>query len=309
MERIIFMGTPRFAVPILDALASQYEIAFVVTQPDRRAGRGRSQVVPPPVKERALELGLPVLQPSTLRDETVVQTLRDLQPEVIVVAAFGQILRPSVLSLPPKGCINVHASLLPRHRGAAPIPAAILAGDQMTGVTIILMDEGVDTGPILSQAAHPVGPRDTTGTLTAALAELGADLLIKTLPRWLAGEIMPQPQPAEGVTYAPIIRKNDGLVDWTLPAVEIDRRVRAYTPWPGAYTYWQGQVLRLVQVAPVTGGQRALPGRVIRLGNAIGVGTGDGVLILQSVQLAGKRAMDAENFARGQRDFIGARLG
>ncbi|MBC7264945.1 MAG: methionyl-tRNA formyltransferase [Chloroflexi bacterium] len=303
------MGTPRFAVPILDALASQYKIAAVVTQPDRRAGRGRSQVVPSPVKERALELGLLVLQPSNLRDEAVVQTLHDLQPEVIVVAAFGQILRPSVLSLPPKGCINVHASLLPRHRGPAPIPAAILAGDRMTGVTIILMDEGVDSGPILSQATHSIGPRDTTGTLTASLAELGAELLLKTLPRWLAGEITPQPQSMEGITYAPIIRKSDGMVDWTLPAIEIDRRVRAYTPWPGAYTYWQGRVLRLVQVTPRAGESPALPGQVIRLKDGIGVGTGDGLVMLEIVQLAGKRAMDAEAFARGQRDFIGSRLG
>lgn len=214
MTRVIFMGTPEFAVPSLAALAAgAAAVVAVVTQPDRPSGRGQ-QLAMSPVKAFALAHGLPVWQPPTLKTPEVVAMLAELRPDVIVVAAFGQILRPNVLDLPPHGCINVHASLLPRWRGAAPVQAAILAGDQVTGSTIMRMDPGMDTGPILAQAALTIAPRDTGGTLTARLAQQGADLLAETLPRWLAGEITPRPQDASLATLCRPLRKEQGVIDW-----------------------------------------------------------------------------------------------
>lgn len=310
MERIVFMGTPRFAVPTLEALAAQasYELVCVVTQPDRPAGRGR-QLAASPVKEAALARGLPVWQPATLRDPQAVEKLRALSPTLIVIAAFGQILRPEVLAIPPKGCLNVHASLLPRWRGAAPIPAAILAGDEETGVTIMLLDEGMDTGPILTQVSLPIHPDDTTGSLTERLALLGADLLIQTLPRWLAGEIQPRPQDHGQATACRPLRKEEGWLDWTCPAVQLSRQVRAYNPWPGAYTTWQGQRLKVLRAAPVEWHGDQPPGQVITLPEGMAVTTGEGALLLFEVQLAGKRAMSITAFLRGQQEFLGSRLG
>ncbi|MBM4464043.1 MAG: methionyl-tRNA formyltransferase [Chloroflexi bacterium] len=309
MERLVFMGTPDFAVPVLKALIGRYEIVGVVARPDQRVGRGH-RVEPPPVKIVAMVHDLPVLQPPRLRQPEVVAELRALAPEVMVVAAYGQILPAEVLAIPPRGCLNVHASLLPRYRGAAPIAAAILAGEEETGVTIMLMDEGMDSGPILSQATCSISPQDTRESLTAKLAQLGADLLMDTLPRWLAGAIEPQPQDHRQATYSRIIAKQDGLIDWTQPAVEIWRRCRAYYSWPGSYTYWRGKVLKVLRAQALphwSGGGE--PGQVMALDEGLAVATGEGALLLDEVQLAGKRALDAEDFARGQRDFVGSVLG
>lgn len=310
MTRAVFMGTPEFAVPSLRALVEAgYDIVGVVTQPDRPAGRGR-RLLAPAVKEAALTLGLPVLQPQTLRRPEIIQELRELSPDVMIVAAYGEILRPEVLSIPPHGCLNLHASLLPRHRGAAPVVATILAGDEVTGITVMLMDEGLDTGPVLAQSSLPVSPDDTTGSLMGKLAYLAADLLIDTLPAWLAAEIVPQPQDHEQATYHKRVHKEDGLVDWSLPAVEIWRRVRAYHPWPGAYTYWQDRQLKILRAQPLEGwAGPGSPGEVIRTTQGIAVVTGQGALLLKEMQMAGKRPLGTEDFVRGRRDFVGASLG
>lgn len=306
--RTVFMGTPDFAVPSLQALLADptYRVVGIVTQPDRAAGRGRERRASP-VKHVALAAGLPVLQPERLREPAAFAELAALAPELIVVAAYGQILRPEVLNLPRFGCINVHASLLPRWRGAAPIAAAILAGDTVTGVTIMLMDPGMDTGPILAQQAEPILPDDTAATLGARLARLGADLLIRTLPDYLAGRIQPRPQPVEGVTVCRPLTKEQGRMDWNLPATTLARMVRAYDPWPGAYTTWEGQILKIVAATTAPG--EALPGHVLAWGEGAAVGTGEGLLVLQAVQPAGGRRMPIAAFRRGRPDFIGAVLG
>jgi methionyl-tRNA formyltransferase len=315
--RFIFMGTPAFALPTLKALIRHYSVVGVVTQPDRPAGRGRS-LRPPPVKQAALAQDLPVFQSFNLRDPEAVAHLREWAPDVIVTAATGHILTPEVLALPTRGTLNVHASLLPRWRGAAPIQAAILAGDAETGITIMCTDEGLDTGPILSQSAIPMGPRETAASLHDELAQLGADLLLETLPRWLSGELTPRPQPKAGITVAKLIRKADGLIDWAQPALEIDRQVRAFTPWPGAYTFWDKQRLKIIEAFPLSpplspplGGMKggAEPGHVIAVHNLPTVVTGAGWLRLDQIQLAGKRVTSGTAFVRGHPDFIGVTLG
>lgn len=309
MTRVIFMGTPDFSVPTLAALLRDgYELAAVVTQPDRPAGRGR-RLEPSPVKALALQHGLPVLQPPSLKVPEAMAQLAEVQPDLIVVAAYGQILRPAVLALPPRGCINVHASLLPRWRGAAPVQAAILAGDQVTGSTIMGMDPGMDTGPILAQAALAIGPDDTGGSLTARLAQQGAELLAATLPRWLAGEITPQPQDASLATACRPLRKEQGQIDWTRPAGEIVRAVRAFNPWPAASATWQGQQLRLLRAAALPGPANEEPGRVTLDDGALLVAAGEGWVRLEEVQLAGRAALPGLEFVRGRRDFVGSRLG
>jgi methionyl-tRNA formyltransferase len=312
VTRIVFMGTPEFAVPVLEALVERYEVVGVITQPDRPAGRGGAQArpVPPPVKEAALARGVLVYQPQTLRTPEAVAKIANWQPEVIVVAAFRQILRPAVLSLPPHGCLNVHASLLPRYRGAAPIPAAILAGEAVSGVTLMLMGEGLDSGPILAQAEWTVAPNETTGSLTASLAKVGARLAVEALPRWLAGEIRPQSQDESLATWCRPLIKEDGLMDWSRPALVLDRQVRACDPWPGAYTWLGKERLKVVGARshPTWQGELA-PGHVLAWPEGIGVVTGEGLLELVEVQLAGKKAMSAEVFARGRRDLMGTRLG
>ena len=309
MGRLVFMGTPEFAVPVLEALIGRYEIVAVVTQPDRRARRGR-KLEASSVKVVALAHDLSVLQPPSLRQPDAVAELRALAPDVIVVAAYGQILPAEVLAIPPRSCLNVHASLLPRYRGAAPVAAAILAGEEETGVTIMLMDEGMDTGAILSQATCSISPQDTRESLSARLAQLGTDLLVDTLPRWLAGGIEPQPQDHSQATYCRIIAKDDGLIDWSQSAVEIWLRSRAYYPWPGTYTHWRGKLLKVLraEVLPQWSGEGE-PGQVMALDEGLAVATGEGALLLGEVQLAGKRALSAKDFARGQRDFVGSVLG
>ncbi len=306
--RVVFMGTPEFAVPTLKRLLSTYEVVGVVTRPDKPKGRSRAPV-PSPVKEVAVAHGVPVFQPRTLRRAENQEVIRAWAPDVIVVAAFGLILPAEVLNIPPHGCLNVHASLLPRWRGAAPIPAAIIAGDDITGVTIMLMDEGVDTGPILAQRQEPILPDDTTASLSARLAALGADLLIETLPRWVRGEIEPQPQDHSQATHAPMIRKEDGFVDWHEPAELIARKVRAYYPWPTVMTRWRGRWLKILRARahPQVETDAAL-GTVVSLNGGAGVVTGQGVLELVEVQLEGKRALPIEDFLRGARGFIGSVL-
>ncbi len=300
MTRIVFMGSPDFAAPSLQALARHYHIVGVVTQPDRQAGRGR-EMKSPPIKKLALELGLPIIQPEKLRDPSAMDQLRLWAPDLIVVAAFGQILRPEVLALPPRGCVNVHASLLPRWRGAAPIQAALLAGDSQTGVTIMLMDKGVDTGAIISQSAIPIETDDTGGSLFEKLSRLGADLLIETLPRYISGELRPQPQNDSEATYAPMLKKEDGLLDFTLSAGELARRVRAFNPWPGAFMNFDGTLLKIHR-AHAEAGEASVGRRLIVRGQAA-VGARGGVLILDEVQPAGKKPMSGTSFLSGARNW------
>jgi methionyl-tRNA formyltransferase len=245
-----------------------------------------------------------------LRTPEAIAQLAGWEPDIVVVAAFGQILRRDVLDLPPYGCLNIHASLLPRWRGAAPVPAAILAGDTITGVTLMRMDAGMDTGPMLAQRQEPIRPDDTRATLENRLAQLGADLLVETLLSYLSGDLQPRPQPEEGVTYAGQLRKEDGLIDWSRPAVELDRHVRAFNPWPGAFTTLRGQQLKVLHAVPLPGWRGdAPPGTMCALADEVVVATGDGALRLEEVQLAGKRRMDFQVFLCGQRDCVGSCLG
>lgn len=312
--RIVFMGTPDFATPVLHALAGQapshdWEIVAVATQPDRPAGRGH-QIIASPVKLAAEALELPVLQPASLRREpAAIESLRSLAPDLFVVAAYGLILPRAVLEIPLYGCINVHASLLPAWRGASPISAAILSGSDVTGVTVMLMDEGMDTGPALAQGAVEIRPDDTTQSLGERLSHLGAEMLIGTLDRWLAGEIAPIPQsdlPGEP-SLCRLVRKEDGRIDWSAGAAHIERMTRAWTPWPGAWSAWQGQPLRILRAHVIPGEAEA--GRVVRAERDVAVGTGNGLLVLDEVQPAGKRAMAARDFLNGAPALIGARLG
>jgi methionyl-tRNA formyltransferase len=318
---IVFIGTPDFAVPSLRRLAADgHTISAVITQPDRPAGRSR-RLAPPPVKVAAEELGLMLLQPATLRDADVLDSIRALQPEAIVAVAYGQILRQELLDIPPRGVLNVHPSLLPRHRGASPIAGAILAGDDETGVSIMLMDAGMDTGPILAQLRIPFRPDYTTEWLTGQLAHLGADLLAETLPRWLGGQIKPQPQDDSLATATKLIRKEDGAIDWSLPAVEIWRRIRAYNPWPGASTVLDGEALRIWQAQPLNETSSEPPGTIVATPPGIppkdmgydlpafAVQTGGTLLGVQVVQPASRRRMPAGSFLNGRPGIIGKRLG
>jgi methionyl-tRNA formyltransferase len=294
------MGSPEFAATVLRALASRYQVAGVVTQPDRPAGRGR-QLKPPAVKTLAMELGLPVVQPPKLRAPEAMGQLRGWAPDLIVVAAFGQILRPDVLSLPQYGCVNVHASLLPRWRGAAPIQAALLGGDPETGVTIMKMDEGVDTGAILSQRGLAIGPEDTGGSLSDKLSYLGAGLLIETLPRYLTGELQGRAQDEHGATYAPMLKKEGASLDLTRPAEELARRVRAFNPRPGAYLVWEAANLKVHRAHAES--ENSTAGRRLVYRGQPAVGTGKGILVLDEVQPAGKKPMAGRAFLAGARGW------
>jgi methionyl-tRNA formyltransferase len=311
MSKIVFMGTPDFAVPALQALIETQTVVGVVTQPDKPAGRGK-QLRPSPVKVAALAHNIPVYQPKSLRTEEAAAPLRQWQPDLIVVAAFGQILRPHVLNLPPHGCLNVHASLLPRWRGASPIQHAIMAGDAETGVTLMQMDEGLDTGPMFVKEAIPIAADETAASLHDKLAHLGAQMLRRYLDDILAGRITPQPQDDSASTYAPMIRKEMGQLDWTQTAVSLDRHIRAMTPWPGAFTYWQGTLLKIIAATPVTSSSTPsshAPGHVFMQDGQLLVAAGRGALQIETLQLAGKRAMSSQEFVNGRADIIGAQLG
>ena len=309
--RIVFMGTPQFAVTILESLLqSSYQVLAVYTQPDKSAGRGH-RVGFPPVKKLALERQIPVIQPETFKSSEVVEKLASFQAELIIVTAFGSILPSEVLSLPKFACLNVHPSLLPRHRGPSPVANTILCGDELTGVTIMLMDAGMDTGPILAQEKVGISFMDTAGSLSSKLADVGTKLLLETLPKWLGDELRPQAQNESQATYSKVITSKDAEIDWHLSSVELWRRVRAYNPWPSCYTWCQGKRLKIHKTIPLDDVREGEAGEVIAVAEPPGVGvvTGQGVLGLCQVQLEGKRAMSANDFVRGKRDFIGCVLG
>jgi methionyl-tRNA formyltransferase len=306
---IVFAGTPEFAVPALEALlGSSHRIVAVYTQPDRPAGRGQ-QLAASAVKQCALRHELPVEQPATLREPAAVEQLRRWSADLMVVAAYGLLLPQSILQTPRLGCVNIHASLLPRWRGAAPIQRAIAAGDAETGVTIMQMDAGLDTGPMLLARAVPIGPRETAASLHDRLAALGAQALLEALDEIAQGTARPRAQPEEGVTYASKLRKEESTIDWSRAAAEIDRQIRAFDPWPVAQTRWNGQQLRVWQAVPVDAAAAPSPGKVLATSAAgIDVGTGSGVLRLTRVQIAGRKTLSAAEFLNAHR-LDGAVLG
>lgn len=307
------MGTPEFAVPAFQALIHRDDIRVVAacTQPDREAGRGR-RLTPSPVKRLAQIHSLPLLQPLSLKDPLARKSIQRLAPDIIVVAAYGKIIPQQILSIPRYGCLNLHPSLLPVYRGASPIPAAILNGDSVSGVTVMLLDAGMDSGPILRSRELEVRDDDTAGSLGARLAEMAADLLLEILSPWLKCEIHPYPQDESRATYTEPIGKGDGQIRWEQEALIIWRKIRAYQPWPGSFTSWNGKNLKVLSglVLPYIAGLD--PGSVVGLqpscGTRVGVVCGRGVLGLLRLQLEGRREVTAEEFIRGQRDFIGSRL-
>ncbi len=310
MKRIVFMGTPEFAVPVLQALIETQIVVGVVTQPDKPAGRGQ-QLRHSPVKVAAEAAGIPVFQPKSLRKPESAAPLQDWQPDLIVVAAFGQILRPHILDLPPHGCLNVHASLLPRWRGAAPIQHAILAGDAETGISLMHMDPGLDTGPVYVMEALPLAPDETAVSLHDRLADLGGSMIRRYLDMIMAGEIRAEAQDDTASTYAPMIKKEDGALDWSQSAEQLDRHIRAMTPWPGAFTTWERKQLKILSAEKSDAFfyVQQLPGTVVTMGDAVAVATGSGVLLLHEVQLAGKRVTHIADFVRGRPQFLISRLG
>jgi len=310
--RIIFAGTPEFAATALAALlGSRHEVCAVYTQPDRPAGRGR-KLKASPVKALALQHALPVHQPTTLKDSDEQATLRGYGADLMVVVAYGLLLPAAVLEAPRRGCINIHASLLPRWRGAAPIQRAIEAGDAQTGVTIMQMDVGLDTGDMLHTVTTPIGASATAQSLHDRLAQLGAQALLETLEAIEAGTTRPEQQDETLANYARKLDKGEAQVDWDKPSAEIDRRVRAFNPWPVAQTLYQGQALRIWQAMPLEGAASQPPGTIVHADKqGIDVVTGDGLLRLTQVQLAGSKAMDAAAFLNGHPELKGGdiRLG
>ncbi|MGA2111975.1 MAG: methionyl-tRNA formyltransferase [Anaerolineales bacterium] len=307
---VLFMGSPAFALPTLRALGADYDVQAVVTVPDRPAGRGRS-LSRPPVKELAIQLGIPVLQPIRLRGAEPLSQLKALEPDLVVVAAYGQILPREVLNLPRYGCLNLHASLLPRYRGASPISAAILAGDPLTGVTLMKMDVGLDTGPILAQETVEIHPDDDAGSLSQRLAELAAALVRRELPRYLRGELASAEQDPDQATYAPLLRPEDGKLNFQDSASALERRIRAVNPWPGAHCLWDEHRLRVIKaksIASQADTPLAEPGRVLDTPSGPAVRTGAGDLLLLEVQLPGRRVLRGGDFTRGARGFVGSRL-
>ncbi len=311
------MGSPEFALPTLRRLVeSEQEVVGVVTQPDRPAGRGRG-LRPPPAKELAGAHGLPVLQPERVNAPDALASLRVLAPDVIVIAAYGQILKQPLLDLPRRGVVNVHASLLPKYRGASPVAAALLAGEEETGVTILEVALALDAGPIVAQRALPIERRDTTGTLSEKLATMGADLLIEVLPAWERAELRCQPQDDAQASYAPLVRREDAVIDWSRAAVDVWRCVRAYHPWPVATTSVDGEPLRILEAWPLDGEPDALPATVLPLpqgaeapaGAGFVVRSGRGLLAVVRAQRPGRRALTGEELLRGFRGLLGKQLG
>jgi methionyl-tRNA formyltransferase len=301
--RIVFMGTPEFAVKSLEACLALGEVVAVVTQPDKPRGRGQ-EVSFSPVKALAVQHGLPVLQPVKVRGTDFAEQLRAFAPDVAVVTAYGKILPPDVLAAPRRGCVNVHASLLPRFRGAAPIQWAIASGDAKSGVCLMEMDVGMDTGAIIERAELDILPTDTSATLHDKLSVLGGEVLRRALPGWVDGTRSSTPQPEVGVVMAPMIDKEDGRLDFTKPAAELERRLRAFTPWPGAFTRFQGALLK-VQAARVGQG-RGAPGTVLSAGaEGVEVACAEGSLVLTTLQPEGKRAMSAKDFLPGRPIAVG----
>ena len=317
MIRIAFMGTPAPVVPVLQRVhrTPGVEVVSAVTPPDRPRGRGR-QPDSPPVKVAAEALGIPVLQPANLRGQAIQAGLAELAPDAIVVAAYGRFLPTPVLELPPHGCLNLHPSLLPRHRGPSPVATAILDGDETTGVSLMLLDEGMDTGPVLAATAVRMTGRETSGELTATLFELGGALLMENLAPWIEGRLQATPQDEALATVTRKLERADGLVDWSQPAEAIARACRAFDPWPGLYTQWQGRTLKLMDISvhreykPEYKLGAVTPGTVVAMDNNRGlhVGTGEGMLVLNSVQLEGRRGVTGEEFLRGYPGIVGSQL-
>jgi len=307
--RIVFMGTPDFAVPTLEALLqSPNTTVGVVTQPDKPKGRGQVMTASP-IKQLAQKAGLPILQPLKMKDPAFLESLRAWRPELIVVAAFGRILPPVVLEMPPKGCVNVHASLLPKYRGAGPIQWAIINGERETGITTMLMDAGMDTGAILLQQHVPIEPDDTAGSLSEKLARVGGPLLIETIRRWDDGTLTPRPQDEQLATMAPLLQKEDGLIDWKQPSTEIANRVRGLSPWPGAFTHADGERWTIWKARALPDVSSADPGAVVAVTkDAMHVATGRGLLAITELQPASHRRMTAGQYLAGHRLSPGFRL-
>ena len=311
--RIIYMGTPEFAAIALSAIVKEHEVVAVVTQPDKPQGRNR-KLVPTPVKVKAQEYEIPVYQPEKVREAEMVETLRSYKPDAIVVAAYGQILPESILSIPPYGCINIHASLLPKYRGAAPIERAIIDGETVTGVTTMYMEKGLDTGDMISKIVVPIAKDETGGTLFDKLAEAGAKLLVETLPHIFDGTAVYEKQPEESPTpYAGMITKQMGLINFGKSAEELERLVRGLNPWPSAFTFWNGKTLKVwesfVVKSEEAGTEKPEPGTVVKTDKkGIYVACGEDVLVLSQVQLEGKKRMDADAFLRGCHIETGSRF-
>jgi len=303
--KVLFMGTPDFAVPTLDAIhAAGHEIVGVVARPDKPSGRGKKMRSPPTVV-RARELGLTVKQPRAIKRGPFPEWVEACGADVAVVIAYGRILTQRLLDAPARGCINVHASLLPKYRGAAPIHAAIIDGETETGVCTMVMEAGLDTGPVLEVARAPIGPEETTGELWDRLAQLGAETLVHTLAH--LDELVPTEQDHAAATHAPMLSKADGRVDWTRPAQRVHDHVRGFCPWPGAHTTFRGQPFKVHATRPAEGSGEA--GTFLEVGKRVVVATGEGAVELLRVQLPGKRAIDAQAFANGARPEVGERLG
>lgn len=320
MAKVVFMGTPDFAVPTLNALIKFHEVIGVVTQPDRPVGR-KQEIQLSPIKDVALAHDIPVFQPEKIRKPEAIETLKKWEADVYIVAAFGQILPQEVLDIPKHGSINIHASLLPRWRGAAPIQACIRAGDTESGITIMKMDAGLDTGPMLSQGKTVIDLYETGQTLHDRLSKLGADLLIHTIPGYLSGAIQPVPQSEKGITYAPQLKREDGQIDWNIDADGIEQMIRAYTPWPSTYSMWNGKMLKILEGYTRTTETRPInladltanivkPGQVTTFKGRVAIGTGkDQLFYPTKVQLEGKTPVHIDDFVRGYDDFIGSQLG
>ncbi|MDA0735119.1 MAG: methionyl-tRNA formyltransferase [Chloroflexi bacterium] len=313
--RLVFMGTPGLVIPVLVALTEleDCQVVGVYTSPDRPRGRGRAQEMTP-VKAYAVEHDLSVYQPTTLRSAQAQEQLAALRPDVIVVAAYGRLLPSAVLEMPPHGCLNLHPSLLPRYRGPSPVVTAIKEGEAVTGVTLMLLDEGMDTGPIIAQQEYPIATGDTAESLTSTLFALGAALLVEKLDPWVTGQLTAQPQDNAQATVTRKLERTDGEADWQLSAQKLERLRRAYTPWPGLFTHWQGQVLKLLDVValPADASIPGEPGLVVALENAdtpVAIVTGDGWLGLKTVQLEGRRSASAAEFLRGYPLFTGSHTG
>ena len=301
--KIVFMGSPEIAVPALRALAAHYDVRGVVTQPDREAGRGK-KIVMPAVKQAAMELGIPVIQPEKMKVPGTFEQLQEWAPDLIVVMAFGQILRKNVLELPRYGCLNAHASLLPRWRGASPIQASILNGDPLSGITIMQMDPGVDTGPMLSTREMAIAADDTAVSLSEKLSVMAADLLLETIPGYLSGTVVPRPQPEEGACYTGMISKQDGILDFSQPAAALERKIRAYQPWPVAQ-FAAGEDMCKVYRAHVAENTEALtPGTRTVVSGLPAVAAADGLLVIDEIQAPGKKAMPGKAFLSGYRKWM-----
>lgn len=324
MLRIIYMGTPQFAVPALEGLIAGskarqvlqdgYEIVTVITRPDKPSGRGK-EVIYSPVKQHALSHDVPVWQPGSLKRQENIEMLATYGADLYIVAAFGQILPQAVLDLPRYGTLNIHASLLPKYRGVSPISESILQGDAESGITIMLIDAGVDTGPILLQRVIPIAEDDTTGSLSRKLAALGASALMEAVPLWVQGKIIPQPQDERFASYTRMLHKEDGEIDWNRPADILARTVRAFTPWPGAFTHWGDKLLKVISAHGVQADSNS-ERKVGTVGlqkeqglQTLSVVTGYGLLIIEKLQVEGKKVMNADEFLRGYAHIVGVTLG